>query len=534
MQLRRLAGVLVALSLVAFCPSARADVSVSTVGELVAAVTNQPPGTTITLAAGVYELAAPLRLKSGMSLIGAGVGQTVVQNAATFAFLPAQWYGDDTNFEFSFPDRYLVNLGRDQADLTLRGMTLTGPGVHGAVYFVACANVTLTELEFRDFQWSAVRGYVGTNFTITNNRFTDAGGQSVNPDGSFGSTGGSVFLTYLSNSLIENNRFGRSGTRLDNVYGIKGREFRSNRVAYNTIRCGFAIELPFENDFYVDIENNYLDGAVSIPRYAGGVLPPTGNDPYTFRFRNNYFTESYSIEGPHNGLIVESNVFDFPANDDGGNLVSSFDPYSQTPLAPGPITFRNNIVINPGRGIFWSDVVCNNLTFANNHIFANESIPSQFPEGLFSFRGYSPAQGGQATNFASISIANNIVEILGTPRALIRYNDAYAANLSNNLLANVSDRAVVPNTRSGALRGLQSLLAFNVGVQGEFSVNGQVLLIRAGANPAIAYDGNDDLYRYATSPADLNGDGLVSTADGSLAEGNVRRGEVQGMAVHRP
>jgi hypothetical protein len=531
MRVNPLACVMVGgLMLAASCPSAIGQIQVSNASELVAAVANQPPGTSITLAPGVYELPAALRLKSGMSLIGAGVGQTVLRNAPAFSFPASGWYGDDVNFEFSFRERYLIDLGRDLSDFTIRGMTLEGPGVYGGIHFIATARVTLTDLEFRNFLWSGIRGYIGTQFSITRNRFVDAGGQIVNPDGSFGSTGGSMFLTYLSNSVIEQNRLGLSGARQDNVYGIKGREFRSVRIANNTIRCGFAIELPFENDYYVDIENNFLDGAVSIPRYAGGLLPPTGSDRYTFKIRRNYLTQSYSIEGPRNGLIVEENVFNFPANDDGGNLVSSFDPWSETPLAPGPAVFRNNLIINPGRGVFWSDVVYNGVTFANNHIFANETVPSIYPEGLFAFRSFSPPFGGQVTDYATISLMNNVIEIRGTPRAFLRQSTTYAANIENNVLVNVSDAGVAPNRPTGLSSGLAQLHRFNVGVDGEFAVNGQALLIAAGGNPAAAYYDVEQLYRYFVEAQDLNGDGVIDAIDSNLAEGNVRQREAQSMA----
>ena len=463
--------------------SAWGQVTVTTTAELVSAVNSNPPGTTVNVAAGTYALPSTLRLKSGMSLIGAGAGQTIIRNAPGFALPAASWYDADVNFEFSNPNAYLIDLGRDQANLTVRNLTLTGPEVYGGIHYIACNNVTISGVEFINFRWSGIRGFIGDNLSITNNRFLDAGGQTVNADGSFGNTGGSMFISYMGLSLIDNNRFERSGTRPDNVFGIKGREFRNTRISNNTIHCDFAIELPFENDYYVDIDNNFLDGVVSVPRYAGGLLPPTGATPYTFRIRNNYFTKSYSIEGPHNGMIVERNVFDFPVDSDYGNLFSTFDPGSDTPAAPGPLDFNNNIVINPGRGVFWSDAVWNNLSFTNNHIQANEITPSQYPEGLFSFRDSSPAMGGQVTNYSTITIASNKVEVFGQARGLIRYSNAYAANIFNNQLINVSDAGTMTNPQTGATRGLLTPLNFNVGVNGEFHVNGAAMLLRASATP---------------------------------------------------
>ena len=482
-QLRRfLRSTLVPVAAIAVS-SAWGQVTVTTTAELVAAVDANPPGTTVNVAAGTYSLPSSLKLKSGMSLIGAGAGQTIIQNAAAFAFPAAAWYDADVNFEFSNPTAYLIDLGRDQANLTVRNLTLTGPQVYGGIHYIACNNVTISGVEFINFRWSGIRGFIGDNIFITDNRFIDAGGQTVNLDGSFGSTGGSMFISYMGMSLIDNNRFERSGTRADNVFGVKGRELRNTRISNNTIRCDFAIELPFENDYYVDIENNFLDGVLSVPRYAGGLLPPTGANPYTFRIRNNYFTKSYSIEGPHNGMIVERNVFDFPVDSDYGNLFSTFDPGSDTPAAPGPLNFNNNIVINPGRGVFWSDAVWNNLSFTNNHIQANEITPSQYPEGLFSFRDSSPAMGGQLTNYNTITIASNKVEVFGQARALIRYSSAYAANIFNNELINIADAGAMTNQETGAPRGLLTPLNFNVGVNGEFNVNGAALLLRAGPTP---------------------------------------------------
>lgn len=480
--------VLAAASIMSGAPFvALGQVSVSTTQQLIDAVNNSPAGTTITVAPGTYALPATLRLKSGTSLVGSGMGQTIIRNAPTFALPVVPWYDADTNFEFSNPNAYLIDLGRDRSNFIIRDLTLTGPEVYGGLHFVATANLTVQNVQFTGFRWSGIRGFVGTDMAITGCRFLDAGGQTVNADGSFGITGGSLYIAYLSSSLIDGNRFERSGARSDNVFGVKGREFRSVRITNNTILCDFAIELPFENDYYTDIENNYLDGVVSLPRYAGGDLPPTGPSPYTFRIRNNYLTKSYSIEGPHNGMIVERNVFDFPVDSDYGNLFSSFDPFSQTPLAPGPLDFNNNIVINPGRGVFWSDVVWNNLSFSNNHIVANEIVPSQDPEGLFAFRESSPALGGQSTVFSGITIASNVVQIVGQSRPLIRSASGYGANISNNLLVNVSDSSAMSNPQTSAVRGLEEPLVFNVGVNGEFPVNGYALIARAapGVCPAV-------------------------------------------------
>lgn len=453
-----------------------AQVQVSTSAELVAAVNNGVAGTTIQIAPGVYEVPSSLLVKSGMTIAGAGAGLTTIRNGPTFQVAPASWYGSDTDFQQGIPSGYLFDLGRDQSNITLRDMTLTGPEVLGGVHASVTNGLTLTGMMFKDFRWSGVRTYICSNVLVSGNTFIDAGGQTVNPDGSFGVTGGCMFMTYLSNARIENNRFVRTEASPDEVYGIKGREFRNVVIAFNTIRTFFSIELPFENDYYVDIENNYLGGAVSVPKFAGGALPPTGSTPYTFRVRRNLFTTSYAIEGPRNGMIVEQNVFLNAINDDGGNTMSSFDPFSETPAVPGPLDFNNNIVINPGRGVFWSDVVWNNLSFRNNHILVDERIASEFPQGLFGFRVSSPALGGQVTNFGSIAIRDNFVRVVGGPRTLFRSTASYGSAIAGNTLVGVLDAGQFPNPPTGAAAGLQAPLAFAVGVNGEQWVDGAALL----------------------------------------------------------
>ena len=468
--------------LAAFAGSAAADtVGVTTVEQLVAAVDGGGAGDTINLAAGTYELPASLKLKSGMTLQGAGAGQTIVRNAPSFAFPTSSSYDSDIKAGDSNRNAYLIDLGQNQNNMTLRGMTLTGPELYGGVHAISTSDVTLTGLELRDFRWSGVRSFSGTRHTVTNNAFIDAGGQTVRSDGSFGQTGGSIFNFNQKDSLFDNNRFEQTDARRDNVYGIKGRIFKNTQISNNTIRNNFAIELPFENDEFVEINNNLLEGAVSVPKFAGGPVPdadPANPDatPFTFDIHHNYFTRSFSLEGARNGMIVRSNVFDIDVDDDRGNLYFAFDPSSRIPKATGPYTFTENVVLNPGRGVFASDVVQDNLTFTHNHIIADETDPSEFPTGLFGFRPTSPAEGGQVTDFDTILIADNIIEVLGSGRPLLRNLASGQAQILNNMLTNLTDGERYLNPQTGELQGLTQPLLFRVGVNGELLVDSNQLL----------------------------------------------------------
>ncbi len=241
------------------------------------------------------------------------------------------------------------------------------------------------------------------------------------------------------------------------MFGIKGRQAIDTRIHHNTIRCNFAIELPFENDRGVEIDHNYLSGVVSIPKHAGG--PITKDDePWAFHLHHNYFSTSYAIEGPRNGLLIEHNLFDFETERDGGNLISIFGKAA----APGPITFRHNYVSNPGRGVFWSSPVVNQLTFVNNHIITRTTATPR-KEGLFGM--------SKRTDFSSVRIEDNVIECIGQARPLVRNDESAAASIKNNRLTNVSDTNRYGNGPSGDPVGPQGNKPFRVGVDGEYRVD---------------------------------------------------------------
>src|SRR6185295_7639045 len=228
----------------------------------------------------------------------------------------------------------------------------------------------------------------------------------------------------MADTEIANNRFVRTQQgKADEFYGVKGRQGKRCRIHHNTIEVGFSIEFPFENDEDVEIDHNVLHGPISIPKHAGGPVPKSGR---TFRIHHNWMKDSYSIEFVRNGVEIDHNLFDFDPQKDGGNLISAF---GNAP-APGPATFHNNLVSNPGRGVIWMNEVFNNLEVRNNHIIAR-TTPTPRKEGLF---GFNPA-----CDFSTITIRDNIIECQGEPRPLLRCKESCASQIGNNDLTNVSD-----------------------------------------------------------------------------------------------
>ena len=428
---------------------------IPTVAGLLEAATRAKPGDTLTLAAGTFELLQALKIPSGVSLRGAGAGKTIITNASSFSPGNAGLDNDEgASLNGVDCSKYLINLGRDTTDFSVTELTLTGNNIPGGICGIAIKNVTLSKLEFKSFLWAGARLFIVENLKATDNTFFDAGNKS---NVTSGSSGGALFLTYFGQSDIANNRFSRSVG--NDGYGIKGREARKVRIHHNTIDVFFSIELPFESDHFVEIDHNFLGGAVSLPKYAGGTFPDGG---YSFHIHHNYFNTPYALEFQRNGIEVDHNLFDFPTAQDYGNLIAGFDAVP----APGGLKMHNNLISNPGRGIYWNEGVYNNFAFYNNHVRGQTTVTPR-TEGLFDFR---IERGGVRTDFSTIFIRDNIFELTGIQRPLMRNSASYAAVISNNTLTGISDTASYANPNTGEQRGLTEPLCFRLGAYSSLTV----------------------------------------------------------------
>ena len=486
-MLRSTAPLAAAITAALIAPTALQAQPVSSVAELRAAVAAAATGDVIDVAPGNYVLDSSLQVRSGITLRGAGQGLTTFR--ADDAWRPAfgNTLDDGTNFERLDASAYLIDLGRDISSnsrgFTLEGVTLSGPNLYGGIAGIAIDDVTVNNVEFNDFGWSGVRFFSADRATFTNNTFINSGGRAFGTGATDGPTGGGLNISFLENSTITGNRFVRTPGAPRPFFGVKGREFRDVEIANNTIDTSFAIELPFELDRRVTIENNFLDGLVSIPRFNGGELAigPDGTDD-AFLIRNNIFTSFDGIEGPRNNLRVEDNLFSLNPNRKTGNTQINFRNGGNPPIE-GPVLFSGNYIDSVGRGIFASEQAQEGFTFTNNTVRLDESEPNPVAGPLFNFR---PVQGrggpeDAVTDFSMIEISNNVFEFVGDEsefRELFGNGASFGAIVQNNDLEGITfNNAPVGfdftgfNTSTGAPRGAGEL-RFRAGVDGEYIVDG--------------------------------------------------------------
>ena len=451
----------VAILLVCFAAPAfvLAGQAVTTADALVAAVRDGEEGEMIEIAIGTFELDAPLELKARMTLKGAGMDKTVLTHTKRRKPSTKSLPDPEMTLDGLDTDAYLIRIMRDTAGVTISDMTLHGPQLHGAIFSWFHTGLHLHHIRIKDTLWSGIRTFGMQKARIHDCEFLDAGGRwdKGQPGLTGGNTGGGIFACWMSDCEIFDNRFVRTQNAPEReYYGIKVRQGTRCRVHHNTIETNFSMEFPFENDEDNEIDHNVCFGTVSIPKYAGGVVPKSGR---TFHIHHNLFKDSYSIEFVRNGVEIDHNLFDFDANADHGNLIAGFGDAD----AKGPAVFHNNLVSNPGRGVIWINEVFNHVEVRNNHIVTRTTATPR-NEGLF---GFNPK-----CDFRTIAIKDNVIECVGESRPLLRANESYAAAVENNRFTNLADAAKLKNPKADRPVGLEKPLKFDCGVKGEFTVDG--------------------------------------------------------------
>ncbi len=135
--------------------------AVDSAAALVAAVRDGAEGATIEVAAGTYELDAPLEPKAGMTLRGAGIDKTIITQAA--GWKPSTRTLPDPEMKTDGMDTraYLVRLKDRAAGVTISDLTLRGPRVHGAIYGWENKDLHVHHVRVQDVLWAGIRRVAG-------------------------------------------------------------------------------------------------------------------------------------------------------------------------------------------------------------------------------------------------------------------------------------------------------------------------------------------------------------------------------------
>ncbi|MEM7014476.1 MAG: right-handed parallel beta-helix repeat-containing protein, partial [Verrucomicrobiota bacterium] len=237
---------------------------VVTTKEFVAAVSGGEEGATIEIGPGTFELSAPLEPKAGMTLKGAGMDKTIITHTSDWKPSWEMLPDSEINTKRVDADAYLIRLPDKAADITISNLALRGPQMHGAIFGVGNANLHLHDLRIENTLYNGVRTFASKGAKIHDCEFVDAGGKWKRggiPGTDGGISGGAIFVTWMTDSEISNNRIWRTKEgKQYGVFGIKGRGGRNIHIHHNTIEVNFSIEFPFEGAENFEIDHNILHG----------------------------------------------------------------------------------------------------------------------------------------------------------------------------------------------------------------------------------------------------------------------------------
>jgi hypothetical protein len=179
---------------------------------LAAAIRDGGEGSTIEIAPGIFELEAPLELKSGMTPKGAGMDKTILTHTAGWKPSTRTLPDQEMTTRGMDTQAYLIRFKDKAANVTVSDLTLRGPQLHGAIYGWENQNAHLHHLRIQDTLWTGIRTFLLKNAKIHDCEFIDAGGrwERGEPGLKGGITGGAIFSIWMADSEIAHNRFVRT------------------------------------------------------------------------------------------------------------------------------------------------------------------------------------------------------------------------------------------------------------------------------------------------------------------------------------
>ncbi len=304
--------------------------------------------------------------KSGITITGngtSGAQATIIKPSTTWTLT-----GKPSGFSAS---NYLIAIKTWEMGFSSRVNTITISNIQfatdtthridGAFFFWDCDKITIHDISIRDFRWTGMYLAFDSALTVYNCDITNC---NTVEDGYWS---GNIHTKWIKNSTFHdiisiNTIKGNWGV------GYKGGGHEHVNIYNSTFSGeGFDIEIPFENEYGVEISGCKFGSPISIPKPGQGDNPNSRGSPYTFWIHDNYMTSSYTIEGPRNHLMFDHNFVQISTNTN-GRVYSQFGGNTN-----GPIWIHHNVIENVDRAFIWkgsgqldSMYVYNNTVYCAN------------------------------------------------------------------------------------------------------------------------------------------------------------------------
>lgn len=294
-----------------------------------------PPGRhELRIGRGEFTLSESVRIPSGTTVVGAGRDATRIISSVDWPTSPS--------LEGIGPDGEFLIVLDGTTNVVIRDLELASPSNHpiaGAVRALKAVEVEIERVRVRNFRWNGLAFERCRRVSVRNCEIIEASRERHREHG------GLIRTRWLFDSEFVNNRvFSSAGA----AYGYKGSGHEGVRIIGNVIEVAgeFAIESAHENEYGLDIGWNALNRCVSVPKSRPGADPNVRGYAYSVRIHHNLITDSYTVEGPRNHLVVDHNWI--RCEKPGGRIYSHHGGVNH-----GPIRIHHNVIEHADRGFIW-------------------------------------------------------------------------------------------------------------------------------------------------------------------------------------
>ena len=311
----------------------------------------------IRLAPGRYIATRRAIPRSGQHIIGAGAARgeaTFDASEVTELVASPNWTLTGRPRDFHRADfiigvqTWADDLGAVQRDVAIEGIRFRSDLSNlltGAVMLRDVHDVRLRDLHIEDFAFAGLHlGFV-EDFEVADCHFENANRVE---DGHFG---GNVYTRWVKRGAFRRIAFRNThdGERPWGV-GYKGGGHVGVLIedCDFTTGAGFDIEVPFENEYGLEIRGCVFNRTISIPKPVNQDDPNSRGYPYSFWIHDNTATTSYWIEGPRSHLRLTDNFVD-ATDHTNGRLYAQFGGDID-----GPVEIARNVLVGVDRSFIWN------------------------------------------------------------------------------------------------------------------------------------------------------------------------------------
>lgn len=314
---------------------------------------------TISIGAGEFVATRTAWPKAGIAIAGQGT----VGEEATRIVAAADWKISPKPCNEELYDEYLIAI-KHADGVTVSGLALCSTPEHritGAIYCRGSKQIALYDLDVREFRWCGLRLEHSENADLHHCHIENASTDKC------GYHGGLIASRWIKNSAIHHCRV--ISTVTGGGYGYKASGHEKVRLHHNHFELAseFAIESAHENEFGLEIDNNFCNRCISVPKGGQGADPNERGCKYSVHIHHNVLTDSYTVEGPRNHLRLDHNHI--AIEKPGGRVYTHHGGINH-----GPVQIDHNIIENVDRSFVWmNEGLAENIFVYNNTVFCADA-----------------------------------------------------------------------------------------------------------------------------------------------------------------